>query len=79
MNAAPTSATDPQASGLTSQWNVVQLCTDRDQLQTSFVHDTFDSEAKAAAEAERMNSEWAYQPPLGRGEAIEFIVDEVTE
>jgi hypothetical protein len=78
MIAAPTPASDPQASGLTVEWNVVEVRTDRDGLETSCLHDTFDTEASAIAEADRMNGDYAYQPAFGRGESVEFIVDEVT-
>ncbi|WP_066041962.1 hypothetical protein [Herbiconiux solani] len=77
MSAAPTLAPDPQASGLTVEYNVVELVEDRDGLQTSTVHETFDSEVAAEAEADRMNHEFGERSLFGAGDSREYVVDEV--
>jgi len=73
---APTSAPDPEASGRTTEWHVMEIVEDKDGLETASLHEIYDHEASANAEAERMNYDHGHTSRYGFGDSVRFIVVE---
>lgn len=76
MGAPTSSVSDLVASGLTTEWHVMEITTDKDGLETASLHEVCDHEASAIAECERMNYDHGQQSLLGAGDSTTYIVVE---